>query len=72
MTRKTVGSIRGKLVLVVDDAEIEIGEVFLPLEVTRVVPHGKSRMALGIGVDLEAVTETVREIFRSQAGADHE
>ena len=56
----SVGSIRGKLLLVVGDAEIEIGEVSLPLEVTRIAPQ----MTLGIGTDLEAVTETVRQIFR--------
>lgn len=65
-----VGSIRGKLVLVVGDAELQIGTVSLPLKVTRVCPEGKSRMAFGLGVDLESVTETVQAIFAEAVSGD--
>ena len=58
----SVGSITGKLVLTIGDENIKIGSVQIPLEVTRV--PGESGMALGLGVNLESVRNTVAEIFR--------
>ena len=60
----SVGSITGKLMLAIGDESIEIGTVQIPLEVTRVRKPGESGMALGLGVDLESVRDTVAEIFR--------
>jgi hypothetical protein len=59
-----VGNVTGDLILVIGDAEIKIGKVTIPLEVTRVCKPGDSRMTLGLGVDLESVRDTVAEIFR--------
>jgi len=59
----SVGSIAGKLILAVGDENIKIGTVTIPLEVTRVCKPGEARLALGLGVDLESVRDTVAEIF---------
>lgn len=59
-----VGNVTGDLILVIGDAEIKIGKVTIPLEVTRVCNPGDSRMTLGLGVNLESVRDTVTEIFR--------
>ncbi len=59
-----VGNVTGDLVLVIGDAEIKIGTVAIPLEVTRVCKTGETHLALGLGVNLEAVRDTVAEIFR--------
>ena len=68
-----VGHITGHLKLVVGDAEIDLGGVTLPLSVTRVSPYKSPYMHLGLGVDLEAVRDTVSEIFdqASRQEADH-
>lgn len=58
-----VGGVTGALVLVIGDAEIKIGTVTIPLEVTRVCKTGEARLALGLGVNLESVCDTVAAIF---------
>jgi len=58
-----VGNVTGDLVLVIGDAEIKIGTVRIPLEVTRVCKPGETHIALGLGVNLESVRDTVAEIF---------
>ena len=68
----TVGRITGRLKLVIGDAELDLGGVALPLSVTRVSPDKSPYMHLGLGVDLEAVRDTVSEIFAQASGqADH-
>ena len=69
----TAGHITGHLKLVVGDAEIDLGGITLPLNVTRVSPRKSPYMHLGLGVDLEAVRDTVSEILSqaSRQEADH-
>ncbi len=59
-----IGGVTGRLKLVIDDTEIDLGSVYLPLTVTRVSPEKAPYMHLGIGVDLDAVHDSVIEIFR--------
>ena len=52
---------------------IDIGTVALPLVVTRVDDQRTARMALGLGVNLDAVRRDVAEIFRqAETGAGDE
>lgn len=70
--RPTVGHITGELFLQIAGGEkVEIGKVKLPLISTRVSPPGAGHMSFGVGVDLQAVAEEVRAIFRShERGSD--
>lgn len=62
MTKPTAGHITGTLSLTIDGAApIDIGNVTLPLVVTHVYDSGYA--AFGLGVNLEAVRDTVAAIF---------
>lgn len=65
-----IGGITGRLKLVVGDGEIDLGTVYLPLTLTRVSPEKSPYMHLGIGVDLEAVRDTVAELFKQARKED--
>ena len=60
----SIGGVTGRLKLVIDDAEIDLGGVYLPLMVTRVSPKKAPYMHMGIGVDLDAVHDSVIELFK--------
>ena len=59
-----LGGIKGRLKLVVGDAEVDLGSVFLPLTLTRVSQEKSPYMHLGLGVDLEEVRDAVSELFK--------
>lgn len=64
-----IGGITGRLQLVVGDGEIDLGTVYLPLTLTRVsAPKKSPYMHFGIGVDLEAVRDTVAQLFKRAEG----
>lgn len=67
-----LGGITGRLKLVVGDGEVDVGDVYLPLTLTRVSPEKSPYMHLGIGVDLEDVRVMVTELFRQAEAVDHE
>ena len=67
-----LGGITGRLKLVVGDGEVDVGDVYLPLTLTRVSAEKSPYMHLGIGVDLEAVRVMVTELFRQAEAVDHE
>lgn len=73
MTNPVAGYITGTLSLTIDGAgPIDIGTVALPLVVTR-IDGASGRMALGLGVNLDAVRRDVAEIFRqAETGAGDE
>ena len=59
-----LGGIKGRLKLVVGDAEVDLGSVYLPLTLTRVSQEKSPYMHLGLGVDLEEVRVAVSELFK--------
>ena len=65
-----LGGIKGRLKLVVGDAEVDLGSVYLPLTLTRVSQEKSPYMHLGLGVDLEEVRDAVSELFK-QSEVDH-
>ncbi len=67
-----LGGIKGRLKLVVGDAEVDLGSVFLPLTLTRVSQEKSPYMHLGLGVDLEEVRVMVTELFRQAEAVDHD
>ena len=73
MTKPTAGHITGTLSLAIDGAApIDIGKIALPLVVTR-VDDASGRLALGLGVNLDAVRRDVAELFRqAETGASDE
>lgn len=59
-----VGHVTGVLTLTITGGEpVELGTVRLPLVTARVSPPKAGHMSFGIGVDLDAVTNTIKEIF---------
>ncbi|MDN6567042.1 MAG: hypothetical protein L0K65_08345, partial [Actinomyces sp.] len=66
LTMATAGHITARLKLVIEDAELDLGAIYLPLVVTRVSPEKAPYMHMGIGVDLENVRDTISEIFKQQ------
>ncbi len=67
-----LGGIKGRLKLVVGDAEVDLGSVFLPLTLTRASQEKSPYMHLGLGVDLEEVRVMVTELFRQAEAVDHD
>ena len=67
-----LGGIKGRLKLVVGDGEIDLGAVYLPLALIRVSPERSPYMHLGIGVNLEAVRDTVAQLFKQAEAVDHD
>ena len=59
-----IGGITGRLQLVVGDSGIDLGTVYLPLTLTRVSAKKSPYLHFGIGVDLEAVRDTVAQLFK--------
>ena len=64
--RQRAGSVTGHLALTIPEADpINLGAITLPLHVTRVDSGSGGRLSFGIGVDLEAVVDHIREVFRA-------
>jgi len=66
--------VSGVLTLTISGGDpIELGTVRLPLVITRIAPHRSSYMSFGIGVDLDAVRDTIKTIFgqhETEVGGD--
>ncbi len=69
---KTVGHIRGMLVLRIDDSEVNLGEVSIPLaaRTVRSVVAGSPEIAVELKADLEKVRGLVQDVLRWPAQED--